>query len=605
MIKCQFAFRGLLAGLLVALGHARAPAAERVGDVEVSVLPLPSKDTIEGQPYGVRHGYVEYRVRLKNLSDEVRVVRLSYPPQSTEWLTDCAVATRSVRLTAGQEVLVSLYQPTSEQSLDRMEVSVEGQRKPQMIDAPSLCGWRERSGPARIAVLVSRAVPQEFRDRVFLRPKPQPKPGEPAETESEESGKDLFSFLRSELEVAQWSPNWLGYSCYDAVVLTAEEAERLPGAVLLALRRFVECGGRLLVHGERVPSAVAAGGKALGAEDFAIGFGRAAATRDKGGAGWKATYDKLIGMTVVRYQPEARPSNLQGMLLAETEVPVRGLFLLVLLFGLAIGPANLWLLARHKRRIWLWWDVPAISALTCLAVFAYSLAAEGWTGHGKVASLTLLDEGAHRATTIGYLSYYCPLAPSEALVLSAETDAALLTQGARSRHFRLHGEGGLRLVDWTRDQRLTAGWIKPRVPAYFQVRKSEDRRERVTVERKPDGTLLAVNALGAPIRRLYVTDDQGRVFEARDVAAGAQARLTLVRAAHARGLVRVGDAFAGPWLEEFRRLEQAAPADLLVPGCYLAYLERSPFVDRPLAGVESEDSVAIVYGISKGQDDGR
>ena len=44
---------------------------------------------------------------------------------------------------------------------------------------------------------------------------------------------------------------------------------------------------------------------------------------------------------------------------------------------------------------------------------------------------------------------------------------------------------------------------------------------------------------------------------------------------------------------------------MLSPGCYVAFLDKSPFVESPLAGVESEDSVAIVYGISKGQDDGR
>ena len=78
--------------------------------------------------------------------------------------------------------------------------------------------------------------------------------------------------------------------------------------------------------------------------------------------------------------------------MAETTVPVRGLFVLVLLFAVGIGPANLWLLSRYKRRIWLWWNVPAISLLTCLVVFAYSLVSEGITGRGKTASMTLLDE---------------------------------------------------------------------------------------------------------------------------------------------------------------------------------------------------------------------
>ena len=66
--------------------------------------------------------------------------------------------------------------------------------------------------------------------------------------------------------------------------------------------------------------------------------------------------------------------------------------------------------------------MPAISLLTCLAVFCYALFSEGWTGHGKTASLTLLDERCHRATTIGYLSYYCPLTPSAGLQFGVDTD---------------------------------------------------------------------------------------------------------------------------------------------------------------------------------------
>ena len=72
---------------------------------------------------------------------------------------------------------------------------------------------------------------------------------------------------------------------------------------------------------------------------------------------------------------------------------------------------------------------------------------------------------------------------------------------------------------------LTSGWVNARVPAYFQFRKNEDRRERLTVEKKADGSLKIVNALGADIRRLYVADASGHVFEGRDIPAGAERTL--------------------------------------------------------------------------------
>ena len=48
-----------------------------------------------------------------------------------------------------------------------------------------------------------------------------------------------------------------------------------------------------------------------------------------------------------------------------------------------------------------------------------------------------------------------------------------------------------------------------------------------------------------------------------------------------------------------------APGRWLVPGAYIAYLKKSPFVEASLEGVSSEDTVAIVYGICEGQEHGR
>ena len=65
-------------------------------------------------------------------------------------------------------------------------------------------------------------------------------------------------------------------------------------------------------------------------------------------------------------------------------------------------------------------------------------------------------------------------------------------------------------MDWTNDQYFGSGWVKARVPAYFQIRKNEDRRERLTVQKNDDGALAVTNALGADIRRLCLADASGR-----------------------------------------------------------------------------------------------
>ncbi|MFW5692727.1 MAG: hypothetical protein ACOCWL_00790, partial [Thermoguttaceae bacterium] len=234
-------------------------------------------------------------------------------------------------------------------------------------------------------------------------------------------------------------------------------------------------------------------------------------------------------------------------------------------------------------------------------VFGYSMASEGWAGRGRTASLTLLDQRCRRATTIGYVSYYSPLAPG-GLHFDAQTDAALLDpeSGYGSYRYR-ETPSGLRFVDWTDGQHLASGWMKARVPAYFQVRKNEDRRERLTVEPQADGSVRVLNALGADIDRLYVADASGRVLEAGNIPAGAEQTLSVAAGAAPgeKEPARMRSLFTqSNWLGRFHELQHAPdPAALLAPGCYIAFLDRSPFIESPMAGVEPEHTAAIVYGV--------
>ncbi|MDY0170360.1 MAG: hypothetical protein RBS80_27695 [Thermoguttaceae bacterium] len=618
-----------------------APAQERVGDVEFSAYPMPGLDS--GSGFGVCHGYVEFRVRLKNLGKEDRVIHLSYPRTRGRQIDHGAVVTRTVRIAGAQEAVVSLYQPPVPVADERLDVRVEGVANSKEIRVASLHGYRSysRSDSPQSAVLLSRSVPRDFPST--------PQSEEDAETAepfenaaaattetqhseviaewevefdshlgvapSEMDGTtpspaDRLALFRSELPVAQWSPNWLGYSCYDAIVCSEKEAVEMPPAVRLAVRRFVECGGMLLIHGRNVPAAFSEGGVPDGQGGCYVGMGHVLATLDGEKTDWNATYQKLLDTSIHVYCPEERPANLLDLLVAEATVPVRGLFLLVLVFGVVIGPANLWLLSRYRRRIWLWWNVPAISAVTCLLVFGYSLASDGVAARGKTATLTLLNQQCRRATTIGYVSYYSPLAPG-GLRFSTDTDATLLeTASSNWRHYR-HWErpAGLCYLDWTHDQHLTSGWMKARVPAYFQVRKNADGRERLTVEPQPDGSMKVLNALGADVKRLYLADAAGRVFHGSDIPAGAERTLAAMAGATLAedNPARMRAIFTNAnWLGRFQEIEQSQdPAALLAPGCYIACLDRSPFVESPLAAAAPEHTVAIVYGIMKGQHDGR
>jgi hypothetical protein len=206
-------------------------------------------------------------------------------------------------------------------------------------------------------------------------------------------------------------------------------------------------------------------------------------------------------------------------------VPVRGLFVLMLLFAIVIGPVNLWLLGRKDRRLWMLWTVPTISGATCLAVFGYMLISEGWNGHLRTEAVTLLDETTHRATTYGWTAFYAPLTPGDGLHFS--TDTELMWQKNMDFSYRGRGTGSACSVDWSRDQHLDSGWVSARVPSHFRLRKSEVRRERLGVTRAKEGSLLVLNALGADVTSLWLADEKGQVYSAQDIPAGGQVALTL------------------------------------------------------------------------------
>jgi hypothetical protein len=163
----------------------------------------------------------------------------------------------------------------------------------------------------------------------------------------------------------------------------------------------------------------------------------------------------------------------------------------------------------------------------------------------------------------------------------------------------LYGGGAAnRAIDFSNDQHLESGWITARVPAYFKFRKSETRRERLTIRRSGGDSISVVNGLGADIRALWLADRDGRIYSAREIRAGAETKLSLANfglvenRAGLRGLFTGGD-----WLEGIKAVERN-PQRYMAPGCYLAALDASPFVEEGLKGVKTRKSHTLVYGVS-------
>jgi len=412
-------------------------------------------------------------------------------------------------------------------------------------------------------------------------------------------------FVRSDAPIKDASSNWLSYSRYDGIILLATDLEKMSAPAQTALWQYTECGGSLLVLGKgRVPESwrTLPRDKQPGYTHYRPGFGDCIVIEDANAKDWRDLQSEWRQTAIPWGQRRsALEANRTFPIVNDIGIPVRGLFVLLVCFGIVIGPVNLGLLARWKRRIWMLWTVPLLSALTCAAVFGYMILAEGWSGHLRTEAITILDQSSGRAATVGWTGFYSPVTPGNGLRFDHDTELTL--QAARNRYGyeRYERGGGSFMLDWTDGQHLSKGWVTARVPTHFLLRKSELRRERVTWAENADGTLSITNGLGAAIKKFWLADGRGRLHTAGPVEPGATAVLSATGTDLAGGNENRSwrYVYGSDWLTEARQL-RATPDRYLSPWTYLADVDGTPFVEDGLPGAKRENCRSLVVGILKG-----
>lgn len=575
-----------LGGLfLVLLLACPALAVQRFGDVSFNVDPLPRGFSGTNQ---TKRGYLEYRVTLTNHSaSRDHVVELVWPKQTYGGQgSSLRRVARRVLVAADSAVRVSILQPPLPLEGNGMSALIDGQPIPDMLNISSQehiprWGGHHGAGPA---LLASAKLGNDFWPR-----------------KDNVSGTDNNIFV-SEVPIDQWSRQWLGYSRFDAVAVTADEWTTMPEEVRIALLRFAETGGVVVIDGEwDAPSHWRMYPLPTGEHSHARCFGTVLVThREAPGKQIPAEFADYVfrdlGATLglTNKIKTVEDANRAFPVIENLGIPVRGLFVLMLLFGIAIGPLNLIFISRRNRRIWLLWTVPLASFVTCGIVVVYAAVAEGWTGKARTSYITILDETTQRASTIGWAGYYAPITPASGFRFDYETE---LTPHIGTSYYR----GRSRTVDWTTDQHLANGWIVARVPAHFLVRSSAGlQRLRMTFSAS-DGVLSATNGLGADIAELYVTDAEGRYHTASNVAAGQQVRLNAPATGPAMSVTPVlmrQKIFANQiWPSEIDEVVRH-PRNYMQPNTYIAVLNTSPFVAEGLAGAERTDRT-VVFGLAK------
>jgi len=336
------------------------------------------------------------------------------------------------------------------------------------------------------------------------------------------------------------------------------------------------------------------------------------------------------GMSVGRINPEFWNYLIPGVGLP----PVNAFRVLISVFVLVIGPVNYWLLYRLRRLHLLVVTVPLGAGVVTLGLFAYALLADGLGTRVRVRSVTVLDQRCGRAACWARLSYYSGLLPSGGLRFPADvavTPLAFVPSEAAGRRQEMR---------WHSEQELSAGWMAARVPMQLLTVRSRATAARLDIVPTGQGKegIEVTNRLGAAIKQLVLCDRDGKYYQVGSLASGETARAAPIAPAALAGLLgelrqravlwypqgidplainRVGSAsrwrlgtlygYSADDLPEpsqsTSRLEKAigmlgaAPvSSWLVPGTYMAIMERSPEVVLGTNAAREESAFHVVLG---------
>ena len=405
------------------------------------------------------------------------------------------------------------------------------------------------------------------------------------------------------INASGFEPNWLSYSSYDGCVLALSDAQGLAPNELSALWQYIECGGSVAVMGEGdLPDAWAdldpqLADQTLDNDSFQryrVGMGHLFLTgppdqllANNPTAAAEITNSWAQSGHAWGTLPTASGANasLPMAKQLDSEASLRQMFIAMLAFAVLIGPINLIVLAKRKRRSWIFWTTPAVSALACGAVFLYAAFSEGWGQHTRYAFFTALDQDVNRAATIGLVGFYSPMSDSSGLKFEDSTEVTPL----------IFGDTVSGSVDWSDGQHFKGDWVRARIPRHFKLRKNETRRERINL-RRDGGELRIVNGVGADIKSLVYIDHDGRRYQASDIPKGKEAPLNEITDL-APVSVPLRKVYATrDWHSSIADMRDR-PLQYLSPGQYLAELKENVFVEEALDGAKAKPtSIAMLMG---------
>ncbi|MBL4884008.1 MAG: hypothetical protein JKY95_05675 [Planctomycetaceae bacterium] len=198
-------------------------------------------------------------------------------------------------------------------------------------------------------------------------------------------------------------------------------------------------------------------------------------------------------------------------------VPIFSLLILITIFTILIGPVNYIYYLRKRQLAMLLVTVPIIAFGSSLTLLAYSTMTHGFSVKSRVRSVTFLDQKQNHAMSINRVAYFAGMAPSDGL--SFEPTTAVYPIWSADNSF----EAGR--IDWSEKQHLQNGWLRSRTRTQFLTVSQQEQRGRLDLQESDGSNPKVSNGLEWNLKALYIVDEAGKAWKAKNLKSGAIANL--------------------------------------------------------------------------------
>lgn len=532
----------------------------------VKLNPIPSLNASEGNS-----GYNEFRIYAKNNSGKSVTVKLQLEDR---YKSSMGTVSRTYQLAPGSLKMLSLNFFKTSLNSKGVKVEIDGYECPKSF-LGNINYYNNRQ--KEIVLTDSSISKSEFKDKIF-------------------KALDLTSYY-SEQEsfdgsLNQYPDDWRTYSQFDYIVFYTKTLEGIEPSSREAMFNYVRMGGSLAIIGDfELPDDFKIQTTNVDQKLFTAKFGKCLVLPKNFLSHPKSTYSGM-DFSKLGFRSEKAPRYcLTFRNSTINKFSGSSLIFVIYLFALLIGPVNIFVLNSKNKKVWVFWTVPAASAICCLVILSYYILGEDNVIKVKKECLALIDESQNKVYSFAHESYFSSSSKPEGLHYPQTAEITLETNSRYSVN-------NAKSINLDSDQKLTSGWIKAKIPRYLTIRNIETRRERVTFS-KEGGEVYMTNGLGADISKITMKDIDGYVYEAAAVYAGTKTKM--YRKGRNRTSNNLIDSVSDKWRYHSFRSLYSSTKNALKPNTYVAELNSTPFLPKQFKTSDRSEHTVVIGLIGSGE----